>query len=187
MKTFLTHNRILLIATAMIVLGLIYSGQFFSQAIRQIPLESALKSQFLLLAQKDATLGEQRVKMEQLAKATEGINNNKKPIQSHLDFMHYLEGIIQKANARMILLPQEGKITEGEYQILEIQFQVQGSLASILSIIYQLEQKDRMGNISYAHLATQTIRRNRQRKQVLVAIITFKRLITNQNEKINFP
>ncbi|MCB0851654.1 MAG: hypothetical protein KDD63_05510, partial [Bacteroidetes bacterium] len=95
--------------------------------------------------------------------------------------------IIQKANARMILLPQEGKITEGEYQISEIQFQVQGSLASILSIIYQLEQKDRMGNISYAHLATQTIRRNRQRKQVLVAIITFKRLITNQNEKINFP
>jgi hypothetical protein len=182
MRYILSHTGVLFIATGLILCGIAYGGRLTYDGLQQLSGDITLEKSLGMIRNQALILREQASKKAEIEQALARIDRSKKPVHSHLGFIHYLEKMTRQWDSRIIRLPQENQSHEGEYLVSEASFQVEGTLNSILKLIYQLEQIDRMGNIRYTRLETQKIRRGNQRKQILLATIVLKRIIPSKHE-----
>lgn len=93
-----------------------------------------------------------------------------------LALVAYLEAQCQAKNLKITRLPEAANENEAGFQVQSTQFSLEGSFSDILSVIYQIEQKDQLGQLTQVQLETQYVRQNGQKKRFLLAHITLQKL-----------
>jgi Tfp pilus assembly protein PilO len=104
-------------------------------------------------------------------------------IESHVQFLDYMENLCKKHELRLLSLPQERVDTLDRYQIASIRFKLEGSYHHLTQMIYELEQVDRVASLSHCELRQETIREMENKKTILVAEIEVNRMLKlNEDE-----
>lgn len=94
-----------------------------------------------------------------------------------LALVQYLENQCQGKALRIMRLPEASQENESGFKIHRTQFSLEGSLAEILKLLYQIEQKDQLGQLSQVQLETHYNRKNGQKHRFLLAHITLEKLL----------
>ncbi|MFK7921316.1 MAG: hypothetical protein AB8H47_05140 [Bacteroidia bacterium] len=97
-------------------------------------------------------------------------------IEDPLALVSYLESQCQTKNLKITRLPEAANENQAGFQVQSTQFSLEGSFSDILSLIYQIEQKDQLGQLTQVQLETQYFRQNGQKKRFLLAHITLQKL-----------
>lgn len=103
-------------------------------------------------------------------------------IESHVQFLEYMENLCSKHELRLLSLPQERVDTMDRYQIASIRFRLEGSYHNLIAMIYQLEHVDRAASVNRCDLHQEQIREMENKKTILVGDLEVNRMLKVKNE-----
>lgn len=102
-------------------------------------------------------------------------------VQSHPDFVRYLEGLCRQHTVNIVALPIEQEQTSEGYRLLEERFSLQGNFHQVLRVLHQLEQRDRMGQIQHLAFERKALRLQQGPRWILVADVILHRISRQEN------
>lgn len=120
-----------------------------------------------------ATLETYTHRLRELSKGNERVPQI--DLNDPLDFARYLEQFCQGKNLRLTRLPEAKQQEESGIQVQDTRFSLEGSLADILGLLYQIEYQDQLGQVVHLNLETQSFRQDGQKRKFLFAHITLQK------------
>ena len=171
-KFHIKHIRFLLLALAMSFLLLSF------QALTGLP---------GLLEKKDK-LDKKIYKIEHAAQIIAGLKAKQKswdenhleqkrsPIQSHLDFVSYLEELSQEGNCRTLAIPIEELTDKGSYRLSTERFSLEAKLHNLLKVLHRIEVEDKVGSLNFMDLKKRKVQIGNKKKEILLAELELQRL-----------
>lgn len=122
-----------------------------------------------VIEQQQKQLGSLKDQAEQLQ--AQGLQLN-----DQVAFSNYLERVCKEANVQIISLPLSQIEQIDGYKLSEERFSLKGSLSALLKVMYRLENKDRIGTLTYSRFEKKTIRRKGKEEHLLLVDLVLKRL-----------
>jgi hypothetical protein len=163
---------------AVFLFSLLYAKQYWDTSQRLEELRKKTRS----LESADMEIVNRQVELKQLGDAIAAIQQSKVELKGHAALMSYIEEQAASRALRMVSLPKEMVLSQGGYGIAQIRFKLEGMFHDILDLLYQIEQRDRVGSIAYVNLGLEQVRGREESSQLLIAEIHLNRLLANENE-----
>lgn len=175
----LSYQYVLALLGLILVLLLVGTFHLKSLLTEKIDSHSLLRTQTQLIANSSEILLQQAQELKRLSSASKTFDKGAAHLNlnNSIDFGVYLEKTADKYGIRMISLPREQEETVAGFKTLQAQFSVEGTHAHLLSFLYELEQRSRIGSISHLNFLKEDLRIHGKKKKVLTLQVTLKRLI----------
>lgn len=135
-----------------------------------------LQTKTRIVEDADLAIVNRQVRLKELTDEIGALQKFGVRLNSHAEFIQYMEEACQELGLTLVQLPLETMEDVDGYQIARIDFSVEGMFHDILSLVYQLEQKDRVGSVDRVQLERRNIRVRNERKEMLVGEIRINRL-----------
>ncbi|MEL7533121.1 MAG: hypothetical protein AAFN10_17525 [Bacteroidota bacterium] len=178
----LNHRyRLLLLG---LLLGILTYGSMYQARQLWACIESTqqVKSKLQRVAQADQIFSQQAAQIRQIDQQLAILEVRELGLEDQLDFLQYLEGACRSFDLQLIALPQQQiEAVMDQYELSHERFRIEGKLSQMLSLLHQIELKDRVGSIQALHLELQQLRIGRQKKQLLVADVQLTRMIAHKS------
>lgn len=98
------------------------------------------------------------------------------PIQTHLDFVTYLEELSQEENCRTLAIPIEEIIHKASYSLSIERFSLEANLHKLLKVVHRLEVEDQIGSLNFMDLKKRKVQIGNKKKEILLAELELQRL-----------
>lgn len=138
-----------------------------------------LETKVLVVEDADLQIVNRQVALKQLGADISNLQQTGRGIESHTAFIAYADSLSGAAQLKLVSIPIESIEEVGGYRIAHIDFEVEGSFENINSLIYRMEQIDRIGSVDRVHVESRTIRTSNVPRRILVAEIRLNRLVNS--------
>lgn len=138
---------------------------------------SELEKKVQVVEDADLEIVNRQVVLKQLGEEIANLQASGRPIESHAAFIAYADSLCGASDLSLVSMPVETVEVVGGYRIARIEFSVEGLFENINSLIYRLEQIDRIGSLDHAHIERRTIRIRNVPREIIVASLRVNRLV----------
>jgi hypothetical protein len=170
--TYKKKNQ-LLIAVSILVLILVYQLGI-KRTIAAWQAHASASDKMMLLENAPAKI---RTSKNELAKINERIgNSSNKATTPSAELLDLLSSYCEENLTILREFPEQSSVVQGDFSIVTNHFVMEGKYASLVKLVYLLEQKSQVGNV--VSVTYQLKKDHKSRKMILVAEI-FLQNITN--------
>ncbi|MEL6133036.1 MAG: hypothetical protein AAFR59_06685, partial [Bacteroidota bacterium] len=170
-------NKWLNIQTIRLLLGIIFVlilaniYRVGTAALEHGQMQEQQELRLTKVTQKEQKLAEQQQVLEWLNEVAQKQGNPNLKIQDALDLGRYVESIAAPLDLKVIALPQGQTLQIKGYNVLESNFQLEGSYLDVVRFIHQFEQIDRAGVVHRGGLHHQKYRSGGKAREILVTTL----------------
>lgn len=178
MNKWLTRQNVLICVSVLLVLLLVYLVPFAQQFWETW--QRMERSNRLVEKVETAPdlLIQQHRQLRQLAQQVDQLQSQSVQLQTHVDFVQYLEALCREHRVKVVALPREqGQEVEG-FHLIEESFSLEGDIFGLLTVLHTLEQIDRVGSLATFSLTRTSLSLFQQKQNILVATVSLHRLHT---------
>lgn len=176
MNNWLTYRNLLHGFTIITLMGAFALSGQLSALAESWTIYKSLGKEAEKVSTAASVLKEQELQLKKLKTRTDRLRSESVHIRNHQEMVAYLEDIARRLEIRMVSLAAEGRTNTDGYVLSEESFSIEGSLTQILTMLYTIEESDKVGAIIKADFSRRTERVENRPVSFLVADIHLLRL-----------
>ena len=164
-KSYKTKNKLLMIAVLFLFV-LIYSFGI-KKTVNTILEYKKISENYEQVQNAPKLLNDLQSKLNKINKSVDFKRENS--LSSEQNILELVTKICQDSKMTLMQFPKTNKTQKGDFLVETNQFVVEGSFANLVLLVYQIEQKNKVGRV--ASIQYELKKNNETKKQYLIATI----------------